>query len=1083
MAEIASLVVNVAGNITGAVNSFKSLEQTSRSTAKKIESNFSSLKNIGVGLFSSAILKNIVDTGIQFQSIRQSLQAVTGSAQGMNDAMKFIDQTAQRTGVNILNASKDFRLLVGASQGAGYAMQDIKNIFGGVADASLVLGMRADDVTGLMRAFGQIMSKGTVQAEELKGQIGDRLPGALGLASKAMGVTNAQLLKMMETGTLMSKDFLPKFSEQLKKTYGDLVPLFQGTALKAFNDFDNAMLKLKDSIATSGLLDLVTKIMNNLTSAINSVDGDGLSVLKQAFSSVSMVVDLFIKAIKQLKEIMDSLGITVSDLVMAFLSYKSAILAITAYKVAYNAVTATATAETIKEATAESASVVAKRASGVATTQLTNAINSLNYTLMLLSQNTRVATAGLIGYNASAEKATTATNATNTAIATTATASTIASRTLGVLGTVASRIVFPVALAWSFYEVIKSLADQSGVTAQAFEDMVGRMSVLELNSSIGKTKDKIEELREELKLYSNTDLASLGDGAGVAIAQQQKLTKALEEAQKKLETYEKRRLDLAKGQSAEIEQKRLEKEQNIALKQQDVLDKVNAERLKSLGENRRKLEAEKLATQRLLQDIYESSLDESGNVQIDYSKKKQIEGKDIWSDSKISEALGYRKQIEAKVNEEIMKEALADVSKFQKELQSIYDMKEGLKGGTEFSKEWGNFLSKFSKERIAEITGSGEINKLKEEFQELFNAKKVKEFSDELDNLKVEDFTRNLSEADKYAYSLNATFEKLGTTGNEALEKKNELIKQFNENQKNIQKDNYLANYGTAEERWQMRKQELEKQWGELSVEQRKKVMAENEKLFKQDETIYAEKLKGVTTWGEAYGYWLEKTQASQKTWGEQIVSVFDTMSNAMTSAMTDFLDITSDGFADFGKMATSILQEVYKEILKVMVVKPLVNSIMGAFGGGGYVPYTDGWASAVAWNGGIANGSGFQRFASGYIAGGGYSSVDSLSNDKIPALISKGEAVIPASSVNANRGLISALISGRGRKFANGYIDGGSGGGNVKVEIINESGEKMQITKSTQTTDMEGMVIQAWISGISKNRYGSRDMLSQGVR
>ena len=1081
MAEIASLVVNVAGNITGAVNSFKSLEQTSRSTAKKIESNFSSLKNIGVGLFSSAILKNIVDTGIQFQSIRQSLQAVTGSAEGMNDAMKFIDQTAQRTGVNIVNASKDFRLLLGSAQGAGYAMQDIKNTFSGVADASLVLGMRADDVTGVMRAFGQIMSKGTVQAEELKGQIGDRLPGALGLASKAMGVTNAQLLKMMETGTLMSKDFLPKFSEQLKKTYGDLVPLFQGTALKAFNDFDNAMLKLKDSIATSGLLDLVTKIMNNLTSAINSVDGDGLSVLKQAFSSVSMVVDLFIKAIKQLKEIMDSLGITVSDLVMAFLSYKSAILAITAYKVAYNAVTATATAETIKEATAESASVVAKRASGVATTQLTNAINSLNYTLMLLSQNTRVATAGLIGYNASAEKAKTATNATNTAIATTATASTMASRAFGVLGTVASRIVFPIGLAWSFYEVIKLLADQSGVTAKAFEDMVSTMGVLELNNQIGKSKEKIEELQGKLKELKKEKITGFWD-----ISKRQGISDQIVEELSKLEKFEKRRKELAKGQSAEIEQQRLQKEQNIALKQQDVLDKVNAERLKSLGENRRKLETEKLATQRLLQDIYESSLDESGNVQIDYSKKKQIEGKDIWSDSKISEALGYRKQIEAKVNEEIMKEALADVSKFQKELQSIYDMKEGLKGGTEFSKEWGNFLSKFSKERIAEITGSGEINKLKEELQDVFNAKKVKEFSDELDNLKVEDFTRNLSEADKYAYSLNATFEKLGTTGNEALEKKNELIKQFNENQKNLQKDNYLANYGTVEERTAQRRLELERQFGKLKESEPelfKRIQAESEKQIALDETLYKEKLKGVNTWGEAYQAWLDKTQASQQSWGEQVVSVFDTMSNAMTSAMTDFLDITSDGFADFGKMATSILQEVYKEILKVMVVKPLVNSIMGAFGGGGYVPYTDGWASAVAWNGGIANGSGFQRFASGYIAGGGYSSVDSLSNDKIPALISKGEAVIPASSVNANRGLISALISGRGRKFANGYIDGGSGGGNVKVEIINESGEKMQITKSTQTTDMEGMVIQAWISGISKNRYGSRDMLSQGVR
>lgn len=1067
MAEIASLVVNVAGNITGAVNSFKSLEQTSRSTAKKIESNFSSLKNIGVGLFSSAILKNIVDTGIQFQSIRQSLQAVTGSAEGMNDAMKFIDQTAQRTGVNIVNASKDFRLLLGSAQGAGYAMQDIKNTFSGVADASLVLGMRADDVTGVMRAFGQIMSKGTVQAEELKGQIGDRLPGALGLASKAMGVTNAQLLKMMETGTLMSKDFLPKFSEQLKKTYGDLVPLFQGTALKAFNDFDNAMLKLKDSIATSGLLDLVTKIMNNLTSAINSVDGDGLSVLKQAFSSVSMVVDLFIKAIKQLKEIMDSLGITVSDLVMAFLSYKSAILAITAYKVAYNAVTATATAETIKEATAESASVVAKRASGVATTQLTNAINSLNYTLMLLSQNTRVATAGLIGYNASAEKAKTATNATNTAIATTAIASTIASRTLGVLGTVASRIVFPVALAWSFYEVIKSLADQSGLTAKAFEDMVSTMGVLELNNQIGKSKEKIEELQGKLKELKKEKITGFWD-----ISKRQGISDQIVEELSKLEKFEKRRKELAKGQSAEIEQQRLQKEQNIALKQQDVLDKVNAERLKSLGENRRKLETEKLATQRLLQDIYESSLDESGNVQIDYSKKKQIEGKDIWSDSKISEALGYRKQIEAKVNEEIMKEALADVSKFQKELQSIYDMKEGLKGGTEFSKEWGNFLSKFSKERIAEITGSGEINKLKEELQDVFNAKKVKEFSDELDNLKVEDFTRNLSEADKYAYSLNATFEKLGTTGNEALEKKNELIKQFAENQKNLQKDNYLANYGTVEERTAQRRLELERQFGKLKESEPelfKKIQAESEKQIALDETLYKEKLKGVNTWGEAYQAWLDKTQASQQSWGEQVVSVFDTMSNAMTSAMTDFLDITSDGFADFGKMATSILQEVYKEILKVMVVKPLVSSITSSF-----LP--------TAWNGGIANGSGFQRFASGYIAGGGYSSVDSLSNDKIPALISKGESVIPASVTNANRGLISAMIASRGsgRKFANGYIDSGNGGGNTKIEIINQGGQKLEVTSASKTFDSEGAVLSIVINAIQSNKMGLRDMVSR---
>ena len=53
-----------------------------------------------------------------------------------------------------------------------------------------------------------------------------------------------------------------------------------------------------------------------------------------------------------------------------------------------------------------------------------------------------------------------------------------------------------------------------------------------------------------------------------------------------------------------------------------------------------------------------------------------------------------------------------------------------------------------------------------------------------------------------------------------------------------------------------------------------------------------------------------------------------------------------------------------------------------------------------------------------------------------------------------------------------------GMGLNQVKIQIINESGTQMEVTKTSQTSDVEGMVIQAWISGISKNRYGSRQLL-----
>ena len=47
-----------------------------------------------------------------------------------------------------------------------------------------------------MLALAQMASKGTVQAEELRGQLGERLPGAFKIAAAAMGVTQAELVSL-----------------------------------------------------------------------------------------------------------------------------------------------------------------------------------------------------------------------------------------------------------------------------------------------------------------------------------------------------------------------------------------------------------------------------------------------------------------------------------------------------------------------------------------------------------------------------------------------------------------------------------------------------------------------------------------------------------------------------------------------------------------------------------------------------------------------------------------------------------------------------------------------------------------------
>jgi tape measure domain-containing protein len=107
------------------------------------------------------------------------------------------------------------------------------------------MSLSADDAQGVFLALGQIASKGKVQAEELRGQIGERVPGAFGIAARAMGVTTAELDKMMEQGKLTASDFLPKFAAEMEKTFQGAVPKAANSLQANMNRISNAFYDFK----------------------------------------------------------------------------------------------------------------------------------------------------------------------------------------------------------------------------------------------------------------------------------------------------------------------------------------------------------------------------------------------------------------------------------------------------------------------------------------------------------------------------------------------------------------------------------------------------------------------------------------------------------------------------------------------------------------------------------------------------------------------------------------------------------------------------------------------------------------------
>ena len=68
------------------------------------------------------------------------------------------------------------------------------------------MGLSVENQERAFLALNQMMSKGTVQAEELRGQLGEALPGAFGIMAKAVGVTEKELQNMMKAGEVLADE-------------------------------------------------------------------------------------------------------------------------------------------------------------------------------------------------------------------------------------------------------------------------------------------------------------------------------------------------------------------------------------------------------------------------------------------------------------------------------------------------------------------------------------------------------------------------------------------------------------------------------------------------------------------------------------------------------------------------------------------------------------------------------------------------------------------------------------------------------------------------------------------------------------
>ena len=210
------------------------------------------------------------------QKQRIALVGVTTSNAEYATALDAITQATQDYALPQDVVTRQFTKLQASVQGAGGNIDDTKAAFDGIVSAVRATGGSLNDVDAALTATAQVFSKGKVSAEELRQQIGERLPGAFTLFAESIGKTPAELDKALEKGEVSLLDFL-KFVKQNIERYKENAKAIADSPAAAGDRLKRDLANLSESVGRllapigAAFQDIFSEIVKVITRATNAL--------------------------------------------------------------------------------------------------------------------------------------------------------------------------------------------------------------------------------------------------------------------------------------------------------------------------------------------------------------------------------------------------------------------------------------------------------------------------------------------------------------------------------------------------------------------------------------------------------------------------------------------------------------------------------------------------------------------------------------------------------------------------------------------------------------------------------------------
>ena len=186
----------------------------------------------------------------EVRRLQLALQGIVTSFDDYKAALAAVASTSSTFNVPIREATQQFTKLSAAVLGSGGSIKDAENTFKGLTASVLATGGSVEDINGALVAAAQVFSKGKVTAEELRGQIGERLAGAFALFAESSGRSSKGLDAALKSGEVTIADFV-KFTEFSLAKYGRTAQIIAASPEQAGARLDNALKALQQSVGDS----------------------------------------------------------------------------------------------------------------------------------------------------------------------------------------------------------------------------------------------------------------------------------------------------------------------------------------------------------------------------------------------------------------------------------------------------------------------------------------------------------------------------------------------------------------------------------------------------------------------------------------------------------------------------------------------------------------------------------------------------------------------------------------------------------------------------------------------------------------